>query len=166
MNEPTAGKLERVVNHELIDGTLVTEKGGIFARCVCGWVSGPHISSIVASAAFMDHQNELLQLCDDVLARRTSASYHSLPTDNEVMLAIALRARLVQESQPTEDRVTLAWAPAEMPHHWSVALTVDDKQVLSLHHDGMSGIEDISKYADILREVADHLRIFAEWPRW
>lgn len=47
------------MRHELIDGTLVHEKGrGIVARCICGW-SSEHFSSLSASAAFMEHQEEV-----------------------------------------------------------------------------------------------------------
>jgi len=43
--------------HQLVDGTLKRDEGGITARCVCGWTSS-HWSSLSASAAFRDHQEE------------------------------------------------------------------------------------------------------------
>ena len=42
--------------HQLADGTLTREVGGIIARCKCGWVSAGHFSSAAASVAMMDHQ--------------------------------------------------------------------------------------------------------------
>lgn len=47
--------------HQLVDKTLVTERGGITARCVCGWVSSGHFSSLGASAAFQDHKEQCSQ---------------------------------------------------------------------------------------------------------
>lgn len=47
-----------MTRHRLINDTLTVErdKGGIFARCVCGWHSGPHFTSLSASSAFEDHK--------------------------------------------------------------------------------------------------------------
>lgn len=42
--------------HKLVDNTLVREQRGITARCVCGWVSGGHFTSLSASAAMQDHK--------------------------------------------------------------------------------------------------------------
>lgn len=44
------------MKHQLVDGTLKTERGGITARCECGWVSAGHFSSFAASVAFQGHQ--------------------------------------------------------------------------------------------------------------
>lgn len=46
------------MKHELEDGTLQREGSGITARCKCGWVSAGHFSSLTASAAFRDHQEQ------------------------------------------------------------------------------------------------------------
>jgi len=43
------------MNHKLEDDTLRVEPSGIVARCVCGWVSAGHFSSMTASSAMMDH---------------------------------------------------------------------------------------------------------------
>ena len=45
--------------HELVDGTLYREDGGIIGRCKCGWTTGHRFSSFAASAAFMDHQETM-----------------------------------------------------------------------------------------------------------
>lgn len=42
--------------HRLIKGTLVRTAYGIVADCVCGWTSGPRVSSMVASVAMQDHR--------------------------------------------------------------------------------------------------------------
>jgi hypothetical protein len=42
--------------HRLIDNTLIVIEGGVEARCICGWKSGPRFTSMVASALFQDHQ--------------------------------------------------------------------------------------------------------------
>lgn len=42
--------------HRLINDTLVREKDGIVAHCICGWSSRPHFSSLSASAAMQDHK--------------------------------------------------------------------------------------------------------------
>lgn len=47
-----------MTEHNLVDGALKVQEGGIVARCKCGWVSRGHFSSLAASAAFMDHQEE------------------------------------------------------------------------------------------------------------
>lgn len=41
--------------HRLVDDTLTREPEGIVARCVCGWVSRPHFSSMTASLSFQKH---------------------------------------------------------------------------------------------------------------
>jgi hypothetical protein len=47
-----------MAEHKLVGGTLkVEDRGGITARCECGW-SSTHFSSFAASAAMMDHQEE------------------------------------------------------------------------------------------------------------
>lgn len=45
------------MKHELINGTLDRTEHGIAARCVCGWTSGGHFSSMAASVAMRDHQD-------------------------------------------------------------------------------------------------------------
>ena len=45
-------------SHSLIDGTLTRGPDGIDARCTCGWRSLGHFSSLAASAAFREHQEE------------------------------------------------------------------------------------------------------------
>lgn len=47
-----------MTEHRLVNDTLVHESGGIVARCVCGWSSGGHFSSMGASAAMMDHKEK------------------------------------------------------------------------------------------------------------
>lgn len=42
--------------HQLVGDTLTREEGGIVARCVCGWTSGPRFSMLAASAAMLEHQ--------------------------------------------------------------------------------------------------------------
>jgi hypothetical protein len=42
--------------HRLVDDTLTRDESGIVARCVCGWVSPGHFSSMAASVAFREHQ--------------------------------------------------------------------------------------------------------------
>lgn len=46
-----------MTEHKLVDGTLKREAGGIAARCECGWVSS-HFTSLAASAAMVEHQEE------------------------------------------------------------------------------------------------------------
>lgn len=46
------------MKHKLIDDTLNIERDGIWAKCECGWKSGPHVSGMAASAAMMDHKEE------------------------------------------------------------------------------------------------------------
>lgn len=46
------------MDHKLVDGTLKRDDKGITARCDCGWVSGGHFTSLAASAAMMDHQEQ------------------------------------------------------------------------------------------------------------
>lgn len=43
------------MKHELVNNTLVTEKDGIAAHCVCGWSSRAHFSGMAASVAFEGH---------------------------------------------------------------------------------------------------------------
>lgn len=44
-------------DHRLVNSTLTVEKGqGILARCVCGWSSAGHFTSLAASSAFQDHK--------------------------------------------------------------------------------------------------------------
>jgi hypothetical protein len=45
-----------MTKHQLVGNTLVRDRKGIAARCTCGWSSGGHFSSMSASAAMMDHQ--------------------------------------------------------------------------------------------------------------
>ena len=44
--------------HKLIDNTLYKEAAGVVVRCACGWVSGGHVSSMAASAAFREHKDK------------------------------------------------------------------------------------------------------------
>ena len=47
-----------MTEHKLVDDTLTVERPqGIVARCTCGW-SSSHFSSLAASVAFRDHQDE------------------------------------------------------------------------------------------------------------
>lgn len=47
----------QAAEHKLVNNTLVVERpDGIVARCQCGWVSAGHFSSLAASLAFRDHQ--------------------------------------------------------------------------------------------------------------
>lgn len=54
--------------HKLVDDTLVRERDGIVAKCVCGWKSRPHFSMMSASAAFMDHEESGLDNDDERIA--------------------------------------------------------------------------------------------------
>jgi hypothetical protein len=45
-----------MTEHKLVNDTLTREKDGIAARCVCGWASLAHFTSLAASVAFQDHQ--------------------------------------------------------------------------------------------------------------
>lgn len=47
-----------IPSHQLVNGELRREQDGITARCVCGWVSGGHFTSLAAAAAFRDHQEK------------------------------------------------------------------------------------------------------------
>ena len=44
--------------HILEAGALSVERDGIMAKCVCGWISRGHFSSMGASVAFMNHQEQ------------------------------------------------------------------------------------------------------------
>jgi len=44
--------------HVLAFKTLVAENGGIVARCICGWSTGPRFTSMVASSLFRAHQDD------------------------------------------------------------------------------------------------------------
>lgn len=46
-----------IPSHTLRDG-LERDLDGITARCTCGWVSRGHFTSLAASAAFRDHQEQ------------------------------------------------------------------------------------------------------------
>lgn len=46
------------MKHELVDGSLRVVKGGIEAKCKCGW-SSIHFTSLAASAAFRDHKEKI-----------------------------------------------------------------------------------------------------------
>lgn len=46
------------MKHELVNGTLTVEADGIAARCVCGWASAGHFTSLAASAAMQAHVDE------------------------------------------------------------------------------------------------------------
>ena len=52
-----------------------------------------------------------------------------------------------------------------MPENWSVTVTVDGEDILRLSSDGLSGREDISNFASIVRECADHLLAFIGPPQ-
>lgn len=52
------GAIINTVQHALVDDTLTVEAGGIEARCICGWVSSDHFSSMAASVAFQQHKDE------------------------------------------------------------------------------------------------------------
>lgn len=47
-----------LAEHKLADGTLRREEQGIVGRCTCGWSTGYRFSSLAASAAFQEHQEE------------------------------------------------------------------------------------------------------------
>lgn len=49
---------ENNTEHKLVDGTLKRDERGITVRCVCGWASTGHFSSLAASAAMMDHKEK------------------------------------------------------------------------------------------------------------
>ena len=46
------------LKHRLIGSTLNAEADGVYAKCICGWVSRPCFSSLIASNVFCDHQEE------------------------------------------------------------------------------------------------------------
>lgn len=46
------------MKHELVDGTLTRSASGIAAICTCGWRSAGHFTSLAASCAFRDHQEQ------------------------------------------------------------------------------------------------------------
>jgi len=45
--------------HWLMGETLTREHDGILARCICGWTSRGHFSSMAASAAFQNHLDDM-----------------------------------------------------------------------------------------------------------
>jgi hypothetical protein len=47
------------MRHELVGNTLVIEEGGIIGRCTCGYETGHRFTSLVASAIFQRHQDEM-----------------------------------------------------------------------------------------------------------
>lgn len=47
------------MNHKLVDNTLIRSKEGIDAICTCGWSSRGHFTSLGASSAFQDHQEQV-----------------------------------------------------------------------------------------------------------
>lgn len=47
-----------VMEHKLVDDTLTREDDGVKIECTCGWVSRGHFTSMAASAAFLNHQEE------------------------------------------------------------------------------------------------------------
>lgn len=52
------------LEHKLVDNTLNVEREengvakGIIGRCTCGWTTGYRFTSLAASVAFRDHQEE------------------------------------------------------------------------------------------------------------
>lgn len=46
-----------IPSHTLTEG-LQRDQDGITARCTCGWVSRGHFTSLMASAAFREHQEQ------------------------------------------------------------------------------------------------------------
>jgi len=44
--------------HQLVDNTLTRDADGITARCICGWSSRGHFTSLAASARFQDHAEQ------------------------------------------------------------------------------------------------------------
>lgn len=70
--------------HGLVDDALNRQRDGVYAKCVCGWVSGPHVSGIAASAAFREHIDKQIGPTGDFPAGR------KLNNEDEGGLAIAL----------------------------------------------------------------------------
>jgi hypothetical protein len=58
MSTPLSNDLR--LKHRLIGNTLKAAEGGVFAECICGWVSRPCFSSLIASNEFCDHQEEAM----------------------------------------------------------------------------------------------------------
>jgi len=58
-------EMQEMKNHKLVDRTLIREGNEIVARCTCGWRSG-HFSSMSASVAFQQHQEEMARKGDPV----------------------------------------------------------------------------------------------------
>jgi hypothetical protein len=54
MTEARSAKLQ---SHRLVDDCVVREGDGITARCICGWESRGHVTSLGASGAFQDHKD-------------------------------------------------------------------------------------------------------------
>lgn len=47
------------MQHELTDNCVTVTSDGIVAACICGWTSGARITSLSASALFLDHQQAM-----------------------------------------------------------------------------------------------------------
>src|SRR5262245_35573097 len=58
-------KPAEVQEHKLVGHTLTRDEKGIVAQCVCGWASTGHFSSMAASAAFRQHQDEMAKADND-----------------------------------------------------------------------------------------------------
>jgi hypothetical protein len=58
MNAPQSTDLR--LKHRLIGNTLKADEDGVYAKCICGWVSRPCFSSLIASNEFCDHQEEAM----------------------------------------------------------------------------------------------------------
>lgn len=43
------------IEHKLADEGVVRNKNGLVARCVCGWATGGHRTTLAASLAFREH---------------------------------------------------------------------------------------------------------------
>jgi hypothetical protein len=52
-----------------------------------------------------------------------------------------------------------------MPKNWSVTVTADGEDILRLSSGGLCGREDISNFAPIVRECANHLLAFIGPPQ-
>ena len=46
------------------------------------------------------------------------------------------------------------------PQHWGIDIRIDGERVLTIESNGISGIEDIGKYDQIIKEIAQNLLSF------
>lgn len=72
-----------MTEHRLVNGTLTRSASGIAAVCMCGWKSGGHASSLSASSAFQDHQEN--SQAGDVQTSSTLPKSGRLPSPSDNM---------------------------------------------------------------------------------